>query len=178
MQVMPLLLEHALNFATVRRRSSPMLWPVHQERHLALRLSLLTTCRSKAYQLGILDTPAGRGYNGSKVENGLSASTTVHLRVISLRHRFISLHFSDGDVVEEGSIMRQTLSGCHPSKRFLSIQAATPLVLNDLEYFETRGLNVLVFSNWYDGLFQRRQDERDRTYTPRSADSYQRRCQA
>lgn len=25
--------------------------------------------------------------------------------------------------------------------------------LNDLEYFETRGLNVLVFSNWYNGLF-------------------------
>ncbi len=27
------------------------------------------------------------------------------------------------------------------------------LTLNDKEYFETRGLNVLVFSNWYDGLF-------------------------
>lgn len=26
-------------------------------------------------------------------------------------------------------------------------------VLNDKEYFEARGLNVLVFSNWYDGLF-------------------------
>ena len=25
--------------------------------------------------------------------------------------------------------------------------------LNDLGYFETRGLNVLAFSNWYDGLF-------------------------
>ena len=27
------------------------------------------------------------------------------------------------------------------------------LKLNDLGYFETRGLNVLAFSNWYDGLF-------------------------
>src|SRR5690606_13969903 len=27
------------------------------------------------------------------------------------------------------------------------------LTINDKEYFETRGLNVLVFSNWYDGLF-------------------------
>jgi hypothetical protein len=27
------------------------------------------------------------------------------------------------------------------------------LKLNDLEYFETRGLNVLVFSNWYDSNF-------------------------
>jgi hypothetical protein len=29
----------------------------------------------------------------------------------------------------------------------------TKLKLNDLDYFETRGLNVLVFSNWYNGLF-------------------------
>jgi len=28
-----------------------------------------------------------------------------------------------------------------------------PLVLNDNDYFEKPGLNVLVFSNWYDGLF-------------------------
>ncbi len=28
-----------------------------------------------------------------------------------------------------------------------------PLQLNDQEYFETRGVNVLVFSNWYNGLF-------------------------
>lgn len=28
-----------------------------------------------------------------------------------------------------------------------------PLRLNDLEYFETRGVNVLVFSNWYNDLF-------------------------
>ena len=33
-------------------------------------------------------------------------------------------------------------------------QSVTPgLTLNDLGYFETRGLNVLVFSNWYDGNF-------------------------
>jgi hypothetical protein len=30
---------------------------------------------------------------------------------------------------------------------------APSLTLNDKEYFETAGLNVLVFSNWYDGLF-------------------------
>ncbi len=28
-----------------------------------------------------------------------------------------------------------------------------PFQLNDNEYFETRGVNVLVFSNWYNGLF-------------------------
>ncbi len=31
--------------------------------------------------------------------------------------------------------------------------AAEPLHLNDKGYFEKRGVNVLVFSNWYDGLF-------------------------
>ncbi len=31
--------------------------------------------------------------------------------------------------------------------------AAAPLTLNDRGYFETRGVNVLVFSNVYDGLF-------------------------
>lgn len=30
---------------------------------------------------------------------------------------------------------------------------AQDLTLNDAEYFETRGVNYLVFSNWYDGLF-------------------------
>ena len=30
---------------------------------------------------------------------------------------------------------------------------ADELQLNEKEYFETRGLNVLVFSNWYNGLF-------------------------
>jgi endoglucanase len=40
-----------------------------------------------------------------------------------------------------------------------SVMAALPahakddLVLNDKDYFEKSGLNVLVFSNWYDGLF-------------------------
>lgn len=42
----------------------------------------------------------------------------------------------------------------------LSLPASAPafsaksgLTLNDREYFETPGLNVLVFSNWYDGYF-------------------------
>lgn len=38
----------------------------------------------------------------------------------------------------------------------VSVQAqdnTVNLKLNDLDYFETRGLNVLVFSNWYNGLF-------------------------
>src|SRR4030043_510036 len=30
---------------------------------------------------------------------------------------------------------------------------ADALKLNDLDYFETRGLNMLVFSNWYDVNF-------------------------
>lgn len=31
--------------------------------------------------------------------------------------------------------------------------AREPLTINDQEYLETRGLNVFVFSNWYDGFF-------------------------
>jgi hypothetical protein len=38
------------------------------------------------------------------------------------------------------------LNGCNH-------HADRSLKLNDLGYFETRGLNVLVFSNWYNGLF-------------------------
>ena len=34
-----------------------------------------------------------------------------------------------------------------------SIASSTALALNDKDYFEQQGLNVLVFSNWYDGLF-------------------------
>lgn len=30
---------------------------------------------------------------------------------------------------------------------------AKPLEINDKDYFETQGLNVIVFSNWYNGLF-------------------------
>ncbi|MCE3252382.1 MAG: glycoside hydrolase, partial [Cellvibrio sp.] len=35
----------------------------------------------------------------------------------------------------------------------LPAQAKGDLTLNDKDYFEQPGLNVLVFSNWYDGLF-------------------------
>lgn len=35
----------------------------------------------------------------------------------------------------------------------LPAQANDDLTLNDKDYFEKPGLNVLVFSNWYDGLF-------------------------
>src|SRR3970040_2591020 len=34
-----------------------------------------------------------------------------------------------------------------------SAEGGKALKLNDREYFETRGLNVLVFSNWYNDLF-------------------------
>jgi len=34
-----------------------------------------------------------------------------------------------------------------------SPQQSQKLCLNDSSYFETRGLNILVFSNWYDNLF-------------------------
>ena len=33
------------------------------------------------------------------------------------------------------------------------VDSSQVLRLNDLEYFESRGLNVLVFSNWYNDLF-------------------------
>ena len=35
----------------------------------------------------------------------------------------------------------------------IAAEAPAPLTLNDKEYFAARGLDVLVFSNWYDGLF-------------------------
>jgi endoglucanase len=35
----------------------------------------------------------------------------------------------------------------------LPVHAKDDLTLNDKDYFEKPGLNVLVFSNWYDGLF-------------------------
>ncbi|NQT24725.1 glycoside hydrolase family 9 protein [candidate division KSB1 bacterium] len=35
----------------------------------------------------------------------------------------------------------------------LTAQSNKTITLNDQEYFETQGLNVLVFSNWYDGYF-------------------------
>jgi len=40
--------------------------------------------------------------------------------------------------------------GCSRHRSSLQSQH---LVLNDSNYFEARGLNILVFSNWYDGLF-------------------------
>lgn len=48
------------------------------------------------------------------------------------------------------------LAACLVASFLLPLQAwpkAAPLKLNDKEYFETRGMNILVFSNWYDGLF-------------------------
>jgi len=36
---------------------------------------------------------------------------------------------------------------------FAGVAEARPLELNEQGYYETRGLNVLAFSNWYDGLF-------------------------
>jgi endoglucanase len=42
---------------------------------------------------------------------------------------------------------------CPASQTLQQSAASSTLCLNDREYFETRGLNVLVFSNWYDGLF-------------------------
>ena len=52
-------------------------------------------------------------------------------------------------------------NGNLPMKRFLfvlcvfsfSVVFSQKLQLNDLNYFETRGLNVLVFSNQYNGFF-------------------------
>lgn len=35
----------------------------------------------------------------------------------------------------------------------ITLAEQTDIKLNDKNYFETQGLNVLVFSNWYDGLF-------------------------
>jgi hypothetical protein len=42
-------------------------------------------------------------------------------------------------------------SGCEGSD--VSRSDTGQLALNDSGYFETRGLNIMVFSNWYDGLF-------------------------
>ncbi|HEY7883366.1 MAG TPA: glycoside hydrolase family 9 protein, partial [Cellvibrionaceae bacterium] len=60
--------------------------------------------------------------------------------------------------------MHHFISGNTVARRFVAAIALicvsalagannTSLTLNDKEYFEAPGLNVLVFSNWYDGLF-------------------------
>lgn len=49
--------------------------------------------------------------------------------------------------------MQQAPSDCHASQTLPKRPTGSTLHLNDQEYFEARGLNVLVFSNWYDGLF-------------------------
>ncbi|GGY66269.1 hypothetical protein GCM10011613_07730 [Cellvibrio zantedeschiae] len=55
------------------------------------------------------------------------------------------------------SIPRRHLSAALFSLAFLLPQYtwsdSTKLTLNDKDYFEQPGLNVMVFSNWYDGLF-------------------------
>ena len=43
------------------------------------------------------------------------------------------------------------LTGCGQSEHHSS--QSQSLILNASGYFETRGLNVMVFSNWYDGSF-------------------------
>jgi hypothetical protein len=42
------------------------------------------------------------------------------------------------------------LAACRPQQ---AVDASKQLVMNDSAYFEARGLNVMVFSNWYDGSF-------------------------
>ncbi|MDD5064911.1 MAG: glycoside hydrolase family 9 protein [Phycisphaerae bacterium] len=43
--------------------------------------------------------------------------------------------------------------GCDQTHRTIDTPKADGLKLNDLDYFETCGLNVMVFSNWYDVNF-------------------------
>lgn len=47
----------------------------------------------------------------------------------------------------------KTLTGVLLACGFATSVHAEPLKINDKGYFETRGVNVLNFSNWYDGLF-------------------------
>lgn len=47
----------------------------------------------------------------------------------------------------------KTLTGVLLACGFATGIHAEPLKINDKGYFETRGVNVLNFSNWYDGLF-------------------------
>jgi endoglucanase len=42
-------------------------------------------------------------------------------------------------------LMSVSFIGCNPSQK-----ANNSLKINDVNYFETRGLNILVFNNWYD----------------------------
>jgi hypothetical protein len=48
----------------------------------------------------------------------------------------------------------------------LSYAAGQDLTLNDLEYFERRGVNILVFSNSFDGGFNDEKNSGDRTRAP------------
>ncbi|WP_443749988.1 glycoside hydrolase family 9 protein [Asticcacaulis solisilvae] len=48
----------------------------------------------------------------------------------------------------------RAIAACVSAVALMAGQAfAAPLHLNDKGYYEARGVNVLVFSNWYDGLF-------------------------
>ncbi len=47
----------------------------------------------------------------------------------------------------------RALTGALMACAFAASAYAGPLKINDKGYYETRGVNVLVFSNWYDGLF-------------------------
>ncbi len=52
-------------------------------------------------------------------------------------------------------ILLLSVSLCTLSVLFAGTLSAGPqaLQLNEQEYFESRGVNVLVFSNWYNGMF-------------------------
>jgi endoglucanase len=61
------------------------------------------------------------------------------------------MHASAVALNRSASVLIMMLSALLPAAP-AAAKTARP-VLNDKEYFEARGLNVLVFSNWYDGLF-------------------------
>src|SRR5690606_25481618 len=48
--------------------------------------------------------------------------------------------------------LRQTMKN-RPANGFSKTGRKNSLLINDSSYFETRGFNALVFSNWYSGLF-------------------------
>jgi hypothetical protein len=59
-------------------------------------------------------------------------------------------HFCKGFILCLIGLITALLSGC---RHQVSHSNSKQIVLNDSGYFETRGLNIMVFSNWYDGSF-------------------------
>jgi hypothetical protein len=92
----------------------------------------------------ILDSSRVGSYNSIKAGCTV-ASGLHHLTADSLSRR--------ASAMEKRPLANDTRSASHACQTSEAPVGRNALRLNDSGYLETRGLNVLVFSNCYDGLF-------------------------